>query len=138
MTEDNMTDETAATPDAAAPASAPTADDQGNTDAVVPTDAPAAEVAYDDLAGRVEALEATLAERDAELLTAAARVTELETQVADLEADPFRAPPVLGATQFDIPSVAAHEEQLYQAEVEGWERTYGDSPVQPDAEGIEV
>lgn len=110
----------------------PLADDQGSTEPVVPTDTPTPDDAVAETPEEAIArLTDALAEKDVVL-------AERDAHIADLEADPFRTPTRKGQLQYQSPRVAAFEENAWQAEVEGWERTTGKKYDDVPPVGIEV
>lgn len=79
-------------------------DDQGNDEAVVPTDAITEEYS-----------------------AALARIAELEAENDELLADPYRPSSTDGQGNFDIPSVTLYEETTYRGDVAAWERQTGET-----------
>lgn len=165
--EDEMNDEQNPETAPAVDAPAALVVDQGSTDLVVPTDpqpeadsakpttieillastaagtvAPGvltADATIDEklgwAAGRIEYLERlVLDESDAHI----AELAERDARIAELEADPYRTPTRKGQLQYVSPRVAAFEENAWQAEVEGWERTTGQKYDDTPPAGIEV
>lgn len=102
-------------------------DDQGNTEPVVPTDAPVDEKADAPKKAPTKAdLETKVAELEAE-------VERLDAYVQELEDDPYRAPAGGSGDGVVTDQLVAFEAQLDEAEIQAWERTtgltYDDAPV---------
>lgn len=109
-----------------------TTDDAGSTEPVVPTDTPPPDGAV------TETPEETIARLTDALTEKDALLAERDEHIADLEADPYRTPTRKGQLQYRSPRVAAFEENAWQGEVEGWERTTGKKYDDVPPAGIEV